>query len=289
MVQADSASPSPPAPELSKAANVPAGLIVVAIALLLLFVASQARVLWSEWADLQGDMARVRRTAVIGYRNIHPNPSYAKKPRDWYHHEGEFTFLWACWNGDGHQWFRVGRGEVDRGRISYPIGRDVIQAIDYPLTERGGGRIWGRIPSEAPVVGFELAGTKSVYPLQVLDKVLVVNDLIGDRPYLITFNPLAERADPVRIYEPIVDGHRVTMGVSGYFHDRKPMLYDRGSESLWVESEAGVLEAIAGHHKGTQLRSIVQHTPVSWGDWREKNPESRLLIGADRSRTIPPF
>jgi hypothetical protein len=169
------------------------------------------------------------------------------------------------------------------------MGRDVIQAIDYPLVEQGGGAIWGRIPNEAAVVGFDLAGTDSVYPMQVLDKVLVVNDLVGGRPFLITFNPMVSRNRTVHIYEPIVDGRRVTMGMSGYFHDRKPLLYDRGSESLWVESEAGTLEAIAGRHKGARLQSIEQHSPVAWGDWRGKHPASRLLIGADRTRTIPTF
>ena len=29
-------------------------------------------------------------------------------------------------------------------------------------------------------------------------------------------------------------GQRLTMGLSGYLRDHKPVLYDRGTESLWV-------------------------------------------------------
>ncbi len=289
MAQAESTSPGAPIPQSSKAVTPPAGLIVVAMLVLVLFVASRGQALWTEWAQLRSDLSQVRRTAVIGYQNIHPNPSYARKPGDWFHHEGDFTFLWACWDGDDHRWFRVARGDVTREQISYPMGRDVIQAIDYPLIERGGGAIWGRIPDEAQVVGFDLAGTESVYPIQVLDKVLIVNDLIGELPFLVTYNPLGSRDRTVHIYRPIIDGHRVTMGLSGYFHERKPLLYDRGTESLWVETEEGDIEAIAGHYKGERLQSIVQHTPVSWRDWQGKHPASRLLIGADRSRDIPTF
>lgn len=293
MAQADSAPPSdpdtpaPPEPPPRKLA--PAGIAVAAMALLLVFVASQGRVLWAEWTELRRDMARVQRTAVIGYQNIHPRPSFALKPPDWIHDEGEFTLLWSQWDGEGHRWFRVGRGEVDRQRISYPLGRDVIQAIDYPITEHGGGTIWSRIPNDAQVAGFTLAGTLSVYPIQVLDKVVVVNDVIADRPFLVTFNPLGDRDGPVHIYEPIVEGRRVTMGLSGYFQDKKPLLYDRGSESLWVEAEQGDLVAIAGRYKGSRMSAIEQHRPVAWADWRQQNPSSRLLVGADRSRTTPAF
>jgi hypothetical protein len=272
-----------------KTSSTPLWLIVAAIAFLLAFVGSRARVLWAEWSELKQDLAVVRRTTVVGYPNIHPNPSFARNPRDWYHDEGDFTMLWARWDGEDHRWFRIGRGDVDRERISYPIGRDVIQAIDYPLTEQAGGTIWSRIPDEAPVVGFELNGNEIVYPLQVLTKVLIINDVVGDEPYLVTLNPVSLIEGTVQVYRPVVQGQRITMGTSGYLHDHKPLLYDRSTESLWVESEEGELEAIAGRSKGARLERIVERTPVTWGTWKGDHPRSRLLIGADRSKSPPTF
>ena len=52
----------------------------------------------------------------------------------------------------------------------------------------------------------------------------------------------------------IDDGHRVTMAATGYFHDGKPLLYDRGTRSLWVEDKDS-LTAIAGKHKRAKAGS----------------------------------
>src|SRR5215204_994453 len=111
MAHADSAPPITPADLGLKTSTPPRGLALVAMAILLAFVVTQGRTLWKEWGDLRKDMSDVRRTAVIGYPNIHPNPADARKPPDWFHHEGEFTLLWSGWKDKSHQWFRVGRGE----------------------------------------------------------------------------------------------------------------------------------------------------------------------------------
>jgi len=283
----DAASSPPPVPASRARSAPPTVLVLLAIAVLVAFVAVQGRSLWDEWGRLKRDLTRVRQSAVVGYHNINPNPSYAQKPADWFHDEGEYTLLWSGWkHGHGHRWFRVGRGDVDRGRISAPVGRDVIPAIDYPMVETDGGDSWGRIPPEAPVIGQELGGVHSVYPLQVLDKVEVVNDEVEGRPFLVVYNPLIVRERSVMVYEPMVEGHRVTMGLSGYFLDSQPMLYDRGTESLWVHEGEG-LRAIAGTHKGRELRRIGQPSPISWSDWRSRHPRSRLVVGADRTRDRP--
>ena len=263
------------------------GLVLAALVFLLGFIGFQGRLLWREWSILQNDWSGVRLTTVVGYPNISPNPSLARRPDNWFHEEGESTLLWSGWKkGNGHRWFRVGRGEVDRRRISEPFGRDVIQAIDYPMVETEGGAIWRRIPGEAPVFGWELGGIASVCPMQVLDKVEVVNDLILDQPFLIVFSPQRNREHPVRIYEPLVGGQRLTMGLSGYFQDRDPVLYDRGTESLWVTGNEGLL-AIAGPRKGTRLRRLAEPARIAWGAWRGSHPKSRLLVGADRSKAPP--
>jgi len=285
MASADSAPPVSPADLGPKPSTPSRGLVIAAMAILLAFVAIQGLSLCNEWLRLQKDLSVVRKTAVVGYANIHPSPSYARKPEDWFHHEGESTLLWSGWRDGGHGWFRVGRGEVELSRISSPVGRDVVQAIDYPIVENGDGDVWRRIPTEAPVVGLACDGVMSVYPLQVLGRVAIINDLIGTHPLLLTYNP--DDPQGVYVYEPLLEGHRITLGMSGYFHDRKPLLYDRGSESLWVQDNEGALGAIAGRYKGSRLRPIARPAPVSWGDWQRQHPKSRLLIGADRSKHLP--
>jgi hypothetical protein len=98
----------------------PTGLVLIALTILLTFVVVQGHALWLAWGKLQHEIRRARQTVVVGYHKVNPNPSYAQKPDDWFHGEGESTLLWSGWtHGDGHHWFRVGRGDVDRGRISF--------------------------------------------------------------------------------------------------------------------------------------------------------------------------
>lgn len=288
------ASPQPPsAPEQPSRSRsrfrlvVTRGLVLVAIFALLTYIAGASRTLWDEWSVLQGDLARTRSTVAIGYSGITPHFSYAQSPSNWFHDEGSQTLLWGGWkDGVGHTWFRVAQGDINRARISPPIGRDVLRAIDHPLVESGGGTIWDRIPDEAFVAGHDIEGVETAYPLLLLDKVAVVNDVIADRPLLVTYNTLLPHEKRITIYEPTVAGQRVTMGLAGYFLDQSPLLYDRGTESLWV-GDGESLMAVAGRYKGTRLPRIGHPEPVSWSRWRGLHPKGRLIIGADRSRASP--
>ena len=76
------------------------------------------------------------------------------------------------------------------------------------------------------------------------------------------------------------------MASSGYFSNRRPLLFDRGTESLWIE-EGDVLKSLAGKSKGQQLTRVAKPVPVTWDSWLAKNPRGRLVVGADRSQADP--
>ena len=250
-------------PVRTEAPILPRWLALATLGVLVLFVVVQGSILAREWFSLRTELQTVSDTVVVGYLNIMVNPSCAERPENWFHDDGEHTLIWAGWKHNvGHGWFRVGRGEVDQTKISARFGRDVLQAIDYPLAEISGGTIWSRVPASAQVFGVEVGELPSVYPLRLLDKVEVVNDQVGDRPLLVTFSPLLRIDQSVRVYDPVLDGRRLTMGLSGYFQDRSPLLYDRGTESLWIDSEKG-LSAIAGSLKGSVLRAISRPVPAA--------------------------
>jgi hypothetical protein len=275
---------TPPVPR--RAGRFIKALTATVIVGLACFIAYEGRLLYREFVLLRANEATARSGAVIGYVNINPRYNYATKPEDWFRDEGEHTMLWAAWRGDRHEWFQLSRGDISRDQLSPPFGRDVIQAIDYPILENGGGAHWGKIPDEDLVGRIECKGIHAVYPILVLRKVEVVNDLIEDIPLLVTFTPFVPEGEAGRVYDPLLDGKRVTMGLSGYFLDRKPVLYDRGSQSLWVERD-GALTAISGPHKGASLRELFRLQILPWSDCRSRHPESRLLVGADRSKGKP--
>jgi len=256
--------------------------VLAALAALAVFIATQGRSLLGEWRKLRGEESRARAGVAIGYPGISPRWSMARRPDDWVREEGESTLFWGGWqHGVGHRWFRVARGEVDRARISEPIGRDVIRAIDLPIVERPGGPIWQRIPDEAAVVGDRLAGVDTAYPELVLQKVIAVNDTIADRPFLIAAHH-TEAGTRTFVFDPVIDGRRLVMGVSGYHLDGLPILFDRDTESLWV-ADGKALRAISGVLKGRSLRQVSRPVVSSWSRWRTQHPESRLVVGADRS------
>jgi len=285
----DGGSVDPAPPPSNRRRFVARVIKISAIALLALFVGTQLRQLWREWSRLQWELHRAGNSVIVGYPNIHPNLSYASKPADWYRVEGDTVFLWGGWkDGVGHRWFRMKLGDLDQSEITEPIGRDVTQAIDQPVVERGGGDIWSRIPAGAQVVAPILEGTPCVYPLPVLQKVWVVNDLVNDHPYVIVFNPGLPTDQAVSIFDATLEGRRMTLGTSGFLHKGRPVLYDRGTESLWIQDEGG-LTAVSGERKGMRLPLVTRPIPVSWGDWISRNPSSRLVAGAmPRPRTHPP-
>jgi hypothetical protein len=255
------------------------GLACVAMLPLVGFIGGKGWALWDEWRGLRGDEVSARANSVIGYVDITPDPSYADRPKDWIHDEGDQTVLWAGYRNNIHRWFRFGRGELDTRSLSLPIGRDTIRAIDRPIFEQSGGVRWDRIPDEAPVVGLEGGDEPPAYPLRVLDKVVAINDRIGDRPILVVYTPIKQQ---VAIFERGVGDRPVVMGQSGYFVGYSPMLYDHETESLWVET-GEVMTAVAGSRKGAGLAKVAGVVPGSWGDWKSRHPRTRLVIGADRS------
>jgi hypothetical protein len=258
----------------------------VAILGLLGFIGVKGSAVLGEFRQLQKDQARMDLSAVVGYVDIHAEPNHARRPEDWCHHEGDQTLLWCGWRDGKHDWFRIARGDLATDQISEPMGRDVIRAIDHPIVERAGGEHWGKIPSAALVAGLQRDGVCAAYPIVMLAKVEVINDVVAERPLLVVYRPFAPAWEAVAAFAPIVEGRRITMGLSGYLLDRKPILYDRGTRSLWQERD-GVLAAVAGPLKGTTLEAVAGVETRTWSDWSSRYPESRLVVGADRKKPRP--
>ncbi len=263
------------------------GLISLGIVALLGIVGLEGEALYREWKMLQFEAREAKRHGVIGFQNIAPIATYARAPGNWYRDEGDASLLWWQWEeGVGHRWFRFIHGQIDPTRIVRPTPHFISRAVNYPLVENNGGPVWQRIPPDSQVVGHSLKGQQCVYPVLLLNKVQVINDLVAEHPFLIVVNLFPTANQQVSIFDADQDGHRLTMATTGYFHDRKPMLYDRGTQSLWVEHDDG-LKAIAGKHKDHKLTLVAKLTPVSWDAWLSRNRQSRLLIGADRSQGVP--
>jgi hypothetical protein len=259
---------------------------IVATLLISGFLFVEAGKLWREWSLLQREVRAAHLHAPVGYVNIAPVASYAEAPGPWLRQDGSEVRLWSGWReGAGHEWFHFAKGDVDPARIVRAGRVFISRAVDYPLVEDANGAIWKRLPSESIVVGSTLEGQKCVYPLGILNKVEVINDVVEGHPYLI-LNPSVPQSDRYSIYDAALDGHRVTLAGTAYFLDGKPMFSDRGTGSLWSELE-GSLRAVAGKYRGRRLGRVAHPDPETWGSWLGRNGQGRLLVGADRTPGIP--
>ncbi len=275
----------PPSPTHARV-PAPRGVLLGATAVLACFVGFQGPILYNEWQELRADWERIRVTEPVGFVNISPKPTMALPPGHWkVDEEGGTCRLWGGWApAGGHLWFQVGADDLNFDALHKVMARDVIRSIREPLAEVGGGPIWSKLQPDLPVAGLSLAGSSpTAYPLLLLHKVEVVNDLIRDQPVLIVCAPFTPEDQAVCVFNPVHESGVFTMGLSGYLQEPgpRPVLYDHQTESLWISRDE-TLRCVAGPSKGIELPHIAHLKPEMWDDWVDRNPEGRLLVGDAR-------
>lgn len=174
---------------------------------------------------------------------------------------------------DGPIELPVPMDELARGAL-----RDEIPAITEPRF----GPDWSGVDaSMSPgdlVIGIERSGRARAYPLAVLSRYEVVNDVF-DGPLLVTYCPLcASGLTAVRT----VMGEETVFGVSGLLYRSNLVLYDRLTDSLWSQLLA---QSIRGPETGSSL-TLVPSTLTTWRKWRGDYPTSSVLLPPPTSETI---
>jgi hypothetical protein len=194
-------------------------------------------------------------------------------------------FLWAGSGVKGQAgWFDVTATDLPLRQFMYAFGRDRVKTIDYPILQDPDGEIARRIYPEREVLGMNFNGIARAYPITVMEKVELVNDVFGDLPVAVTFCPLIKKP---AVYDRSLAGEPVSLGSSGYCFESMFVLYDRRTDSLWYPRDDG-LTAITGKMVGKVLPLLsVQAEQTTWGEWRRRYPKTEVVVGADRTRGIP--
>jgi hypothetical protein len=152
--------------------------------------------------------------------------------------------------------------------VSGGPGRDGIKSIDAPGFVAVEEASW--VAPQNPVLGVSVGETAHVYPVHIMDYHQVVNDEIGSTPVLVTYDPLA---GVPRAFDARIDGRRLQFGVSGLLHNHNFLLYDRETESLWLQFTG---EAIAGPLAGKRLEPLlIRQERLS--TWLSRHPTARVL------------
>jgi len=146
---------------------------------------------------------------------------------------------------------------------------DRVPALEHPMFETPSeAAAWLADPS--PVIAVTGEGSARAYPIAVLMRHEVVNDVIDGRAIAVTYFPLADGA---AVWDRRVGERALTLRASGKIYRSDSVLFDAESGSLWVQL-LGV--AVAGPMKGARL-SLLPSQIVSFKEYRTTYPDGDVL------------
>ena len=118
------------------------------------------------------------------------------------------------------------------------------------------------------------------YPYNIIVWHEIVNDVVGDKPLVVTFCPLCGSA--------IVFDTPDQFGVSGKLYESNLLMYDKKTESLWSQS---IGTAVVGDRTGEKL-NIYPSQALSFKVFKEKWPDGEVLsinTGYSRNYNLYPY
>ena len=184
----------------------------------------------------------------------------------------------ALWSGSSMQggptagWkTNFDRSMIDlKDVVSGGVPRDGIPPIDNPQFTQV--QSVNNLSDNSPVIVVNIGGDARAYPLEVLTRHEIVNDLIADIPIAVTFCPLCNSA---LVYKRQVDGKTLRFGVSGNLLNSDLIMWDDATESWWQQLTG---DAIAGDFSGMRLEFVTSQL-VGFGVFGERYPEGKVLRG----------
>ena len=163
-------------------------------------------------------------------------------------------------------------------------GKDGIQSIDVPeFNSVSEAEKW--LHAREPVVAF-ISGEKArAYPLQILMYHEIVNDEVDGQAVAVTYCPLCNAA---MVFARSHNGELLEFGVSGKVHTSNLIMYDRSTESWWLQFTG---EGVVGKYTGEQL-SLLPSQIVSFEQFSNAYPGGMVLskqTGFDKKYGVNPY
>ncbi len=165
--------------------------------------------------------------------------------------------------------------------ISGGVGPDGIPPIDDPtFDDIATASEW--LQPQSPVIAVSWDGVARAYPLAILTRHEIVNDVIGDTPVAVTFCPLCNSAI---VYDRRVDGETLRFGVSGFLRNSDLVMWDDKTQSWWQQFTG---EGIVGTYTGTLLE-IIPSQIVGFSAFVEQFPDGEVLSPNGRNYGSNPY
>lgn len=165
---------------------------------------------------------------------------------------------------------------IDMGEILWGgVPRDGIPPIDNPeFDDIETASEW--LQPQSPVVIVTVDDITRAYPLAIMTRHEIVNDVFGDVPVAVTYCPLCNSA---LAFVRQVDDVTLRMGVSGNLRNSDLVMWDDVTESWWQQFTG---EGIVGEYTGTQLE-ILPTQLFGFGAFVEQFPDGTVLSPGSRS------
>ncbi|GAB4508972.1 MAG: DUF3179 domain-containing protein [Anaerolineae bacterium] len=155
-----------------------------------------------------------------------------------------------------------------------PDGILRINPEDVQLESIEDARFW--LEDQSPVIALEINGDARAYPLLILTRHEIVNDVVGDEPVAVTFCPLCNSA---LVYSRAVENDAaspaepLTFGVSGLLRNSDLVMFDDQTKSWWQQLTG---EGLVGTYAGEQL-TLVPSLVVGFGQFAAQFPQGQVL------------
>lgn len=165
--------------------------------------------------------------------------------------------------------------------ISGGVPRDGIPPIDNPTFESvAAAAEW--LQPQSPVVVVQLNAEARAYPLGILTRHEIANDIIGDTPIAVTFCPLCNSA---LVFDRRFDGQVLRLGVSGLLRNSDMVMWDDVSQTWWQQFTG---EGLVGKYTGEML-TVLPSQVTGFGVFAEQFPQGMVLAPTGRGYNSNPY
>jgi len=156
--------------------------------------------------------------------------------------------------------------------------KDGIRSLDFPRFKffRSAAKDASYIKDNELVVVFFDGEFIRVYPHKVLDWHEIVNDIPKSGEAVISYCPLTGTAS---IWSRIIEGSVHTFGVSGLLYNSNLILYDRQTNSNWLQMKQ---QAVNGHYIAKSA-NIIPYFEMTWTG--AKRLSNELLVLSNETGT----
>lgn len=182
--------------------------------------------------------------------------------------------------------------KTDFSRHAFPLdeiieggpGKDGIRSIDTP-TFNSLAQASNWLHAREPVVAFMSGEEARAYPLQILIYHEIVNDQVDGKDIAITYCPLCNAA---MVFSRRYQDEVLEFGTTGKVHTSNLVMYDRSSESWWLQFTG---EGVVGKYTGEQLQLLPSQI-VSFEQFKNAYPTGKVLskqTGFDKKYGVNPY